>query len=589
MRKIGTILVGIIMVATAVAFVPSVSAANTVASSTMIFEGTLTANVDGTYDGVVYMVNEDVENLGDQEAGYDIYAKEGDAARFSGDPDVDPIVGHDGWPDWDPDTPDWYQYSLELSANAWALRNHAGSTESDPHSTEARGVPMSGCMDWDNMYAIETDVGEYISGTGTPANPGWAAANGGGAQAWDMDWSWGSEVVPLQYPGFEVQIIDLGSDNYRVILTPGYGIGEPTVPEQPNALINMVTIAGGSTGQGGWENPIIKAKWEVTSTGNQHDDDMQTIGTQVAPFIGGKATVYYYAVILQRSAAIHSAYAYVYHPDCSYKYKVPLTPLGTTPGQNAWNNVKTNNPSVITYNSGYTEGEIDIELADYLNCVVYRGSAYIDYCQAAGFYKVGVRAFDGMAWSETLWNQFWYIPTAAIALDFSVVNYGNAVTVGTNTWRDGNLVWGDSIPTVRNYGNVPVELKVLHDDMFFAKDSSDTWNVEFDARLGPSGGTVVSNILPFCEHLDWDSAVKTSDDATSIGVLDLCTEEKLDFSIHIKEANPGTLYEGNMILYALISGEPVWDTPLVNEITDEELHQTMPPGAPYPPCCGSPE
>jgi len=349
-----------------------------------------------------------------------------------------------------------------------------------------------------------------------------------------------------------------------------------------------VTIAGspgcnpGTGGPAGWENPIIKAKWEVTDT-DMNDDDMVCYGTQVAPVIGGDKLVHYYAIILQRSAEIHSAYAYVWHPDCTYKYKVPLSPLGVSDGQLAWDKVKTNNPTVICYNDGYDQAEIDIEIADYLNCYVYHGCEEINYCQPGGCYKVGVRAFDGMAWSESLWNTFWYIPTAAIEVDFSTVNYGNAVTVGTNTWRDGNLVWGDNIPTVRNYGNVPVDLKVLQDDMMFAKDSTGAWNVEFDARLGPSGGTT-HTYVPYCEYDQWPNG-GTEADATFFGTLEVCTENKLDFSIHIKEAEPCATYQGHMTLFALRHGAPPYTTPEFNEITGEDLKDTMPPGIPLPPCC----
>ena len=36
----------------------------------------------------------------------------------------------------------------------------------------------------------------------------------------DMDWSWGSEAVPLEYPGFRVSITALGGGEYEVVLTP---------------------------------------------------------------------------------------------------------------------------------------------------------------------------------------------------------------------------------------------------------------------------------------------------------------------------------------------------------------------------------
>ena len=205
--------------------------ANSVASSTMEFEGALTDNGDGTYSGVIPMI------VG---GGYDIYGEEGGTAWFGNDPGTGPVwtsqaIGsdHDAWPTWTPDTPDWYQYSLNLyvdgSTDKWAVRNHAGATETNPWYDEVfhgaggatpKGVPMSGVMDYTNLYAAETDVGAYLPATGTPEIPGGAAGQGGGAGAWDMDWSWGSEMVPLEHAGFDVEITPLGGGIYHVTMTP---------------------------------------------------------------------------------------------------------------------------------------------------------------------------------------------------------------------------------------------------------------------------------------------------------------------------------------------------------------------------------
>ena len=83
---------------------------------------------------------------------------------------------------------------------------------------------MSGTMDWSTSFAEETDTGAYLPGTGIPEISDGAAAHGGGDHAWDMDWSWGSEVVPLEYPGFRVDVAS-HSSIYTVTLTP---IPEPT-------------------------------------------------------------------------------------------------------------------------------------------------------------------------------------------------------------------------------------------------------------------------------------------------------------------------------------------------------------------------
>jgi hypothetical protein len=205
----------------------------------MYFEGNLTDTGGGKYTGVLRMVNEAaLPVIGDGISGYDLYAKNGATAWFGDDPSSGPVwtsqaisSDHDAWPTWNPDTPDWYQYSLELSKDdggfKWAVRNHPGATAANPWYDDApgwpkppMGVPMSGKMHWTKMYAAETDIGAYLPGTGTPEIPGGAAGKGGGAQCWDMDWSWGSEVVPLEFPGFAVAVEDLGGGNYRVTLTP---------------------------------------------------------------------------------------------------------------------------------------------------------------------------------------------------------------------------------------------------------------------------------------------------------------------------------------------------------------------------------
>ena len=195
-------------------------------ASTMVFQGTDDPQTTGAH--VYEMIDESISgNPGDGIAGFDVLGKNGAKAWF-GDVVSSTVTwtsqlmsNYDAWPSDTPDTPDWYQYSLEVKDdNIWAIRNHAGATEANPwyDTITPKGVPMSGTMDWQNMYAYEMDIGAYISGTGTAEIPNGASGYGGGQQAWDMDWSWGSEYIPLQYPGFDVTVT--GSAPYTITLTP---------------------------------------------------------------------------------------------------------------------------------------------------------------------------------------------------------------------------------------------------------------------------------------------------------------------------------------------------------------------------------
>lgn len=206
--------------------------ANTIDSSTMIFEGPLTANEDGSYSGAIDAiagsyyytdgtgcVDGKTPDGGACNGGFDVYAKEGETAYYDdleqgtigSDHDAYSTAG--GWGSfYSPDVADYYNYQITFSGADWYLE----------YKGDALGTPMSGDIDWNSMYAEELDTGSYRGTVPSDedANDGDAASNGGGAHAWDMDWTWGSEAIPLEYEGFEVEIDDLGTGNYRVELRP---------------------------------------------------------------------------------------------------------------------------------------------------------------------------------------------------------------------------------------------------------------------------------------------------------------------------------------------------------------------------------
>lgn len=252
MKKAISIMIFFTLVFTGFTLFPISVSANTVETSTIYFEGELTYDDTG-YIGVLPCVVDGI---------FDIFAEEGASAWFGDDPGTgevwtEQVIGadHDAWPSWNPDTPDWYQYSIKFYEDSgvyyWALRNHPGATEANPWYDDAywitelppMGVPMSGVMDWYSElggYAEETDTGAYLPATGTAEIPGGAAGYGGGPQAWDMDWSWGSEVVPLEYPGFEVIIEEIDEGVYGVSLVPA--------PNEPATIDKTMSATEGELG-----------------------------------------------------------------------------------------------------------------------------------------------------------------------------------------------------------------------------------------------------------------------------------------------------------------------------------------------------
>jgi hypothetical protein len=379
---------------------------------------------------------------------------------------------------------------------------------------------------------------------------------------------------------------------------------EATYPNDATQIGTTVNIlgGGGTGGSTGDVSPIVKCKWEydldvevdmgecaqcvacvdgscIDSMNMFYHDACPCIdGLQVKPILGGSVKVGYYAIVTdpQGVSQVSTVYADVWHPDGQFKYQIELHPVGfdsadydKTVALGLWDHVQSCHSDLVTINTAWeatlpvdvtAEDDILDELNEQL-AYLYYGEAYISYCQPGGEYLVGVRAVDiTNAWSAWLYNTFWYIPTSAVEVDFEQVNYGD-VAVCTEKWVGGDaLMTTPNKPTVKNIGNTPVELYVWQDDMGFS-DTSGEWNVMFDARLTADGEEVY--YYPY--EFDGDETPDdTSDDYPGVripGVIDLCTQEKLDFSIHAFKGQP-VVYTGVMRLYACINGLPAWVTPI---------------------------
>jgi len=311
---------------------------------------------------------------------------------------------------------------------------------------------------------------------------------------------------------------------------------------------------------GGGSSPVIMAKWEQDTTLCLEDGDVDHLipGGQFLPpaTFEGVKEIKYYAIVCDEEDGgdLSLVSAYVYHPDNAYfdpemwddlKYQVMLDNIGHDVSAVA-KATAAYEAGLIQLASGYSwSGDNGTAVMYRLGkgtADVWEGTAEIHYCQPAGDYEVVVRAVDRNSNpAVNLVNIFNYLEIPAAEFDFDTVTYGST-SICVNKWTTGNTVFsiGDNLPTVRNIGNVPVNVKIIRQDsMDFGIDSEGNWDVEFDARLGDSGRVITYD--PVAEGEDDQNEVLPDD-------LWMCHSEELDFSIHILKGFAGDIHEGEMIL-----------------------------------------
>jgi hypothetical protein len=304
------------------------------------------------------------------------------------------------------------------------------------------------------------------------------------------------------------------------------------VPAFANGGTTDVTVTAG-----GGSPPIVKCKWETP------DDGDTGSGTQVLP--SGTYQVYkevhFWAVVTDPEGVetVSHVFADVFHPagppeNGSFKYQLELLLVDQAAGLAAFEAAEL--ADLITYNTGHTPETVLHQLEQGL-ARVYEGTQVLSYHQPAGDYLVKVKAYDYPGNPSTvLENHFTYVAVTAMEVDFTTVNYGT-VQMSINKWVGGDTTFGTAnLPTVRNIGNTNLKITVVQDDMGLG-DTSGEPNVMYDARLGANGVHAI---------------YAPEQEVTLEDVLPLCNTQKLDFSIHVKKADPGP-YSGSITLGAVFA------------------------------------
>lgn len=292
--------------------------------------------------------------------------------------------------------------------------------------------------------------------------------------------------------------------------------------------------------------PIVKCKWEEEPGCPNYesgDPSHLTPGFQINPPLQACTTkeICYYAVVTDPDgvATVDQVFVDVYHPQGSpepygpsetggiqnleyFKYEVPMVEYLTGDAAEAVVQAASD-MGLITWASGYDLAEVLGEL-DKGTAWIWKGCAEIDYEQPAGDYDVYAYAVDIKdGFSDPLHNQFLYVPTCGIEVDFTAIDFGST-NLGVEKMIAGDTIW-DCVPginhaTVRNIGNTWTNVTVTFDDMGFDKDYYGDWNVQFDARMGSDNYYYEGDIMPY------ETRMLTN-------ALDLSCKDELDFSIKV--------------------------------------------------------
>jgi len=189
----------------------------------------------------------------------------------------------------------------------------------------------------------------------------------------------------------------------------------------------------------------------------------------------------------------------------------------------------------------YAAGLIDLAERERLEYIIldqpiaYMYKVYLPmlYHQPAGWYLGELHATDitGNTGTEVDSNFFEWVPTVILATDIgSTLDFGE-IQKGVAKYIQGDYNFGTNGPTVKNQGNVPIELSVENTKM--VGQNLGKFIEDFDVQFR-------------AEHVEYPAETEVILSKT----LRNCHTEKIDFSIHPDNTIPIDDYSGSLILGA---------------------------------------
>lgn len=218
--------------------------------------------------------------------------------------------------------------------------------------------------------------------------------------------------------------------------------------------------------------------------------------------------------------------------------------------------IQTYNDNLVAFAAPYTYDEICNPVYGELpeeEAFVFCDDKTLTWEDPAGFYDVAAIGHDSDGPGVPLYNQFEYLPYAGFEVDFSSVDYQNVIQgVRNQVSGDRDFYNSPDMPTVRNIGNVLLNIYVAQDDMDFDLRDFTNWNVSYDSRVGNNAADWSGYYDPFKRKSELGDPV-LENYTELFEVLDLSETEKMDFVILVEKWEHGTEYpySGTMWLDAV--------------------------------------
>lgn len=288
--------------------------------------------------------------------------------------------------------------------------------------------------------------------------------------------------------------------------------------------------------------PIIKCKWEQDETMCMEDGDPSHAyyepcdrNSWFAPACGQSSTVYLYAVATDPDGLSDIATVnYKVTGPCGKEWKGCLEPCGD------FSNVQAaNDANLLYWTMGYDLAEVEYELNACNTAAVYCDEIEINYCDPAGEYEVIIWALDkGGLESDPLCNRFVMTRLACCEYDFTEINW-NTIKLGGHQVVSGDKDMTTPLrPTVKNLGNVDIDISVKEGALKDANGVSYTKNCNgdpyyvYDATILGQG-----YVKYFFPEDDWTLLE---------GYVERCNMDGLCFSLEILESMPAGSYTGDV-------------------------------------------